>query len=102
MHDNLQTLKREHDVFKAEVERLKDVLHVDRSGLAAALYECIVIAAGWSWVPEGRGSYHWDDERYQKETGHMIDAILKHCKKALNESGKVHVECCGRGPPPPI
>lgn len=85
----------------AEIERLKNVLHVDRSCLAAALSKCMDIAASWSWVAEGRGSYEWDDAEYQKETGHMIDKILTHAKKSLEESGNVaHAECCGHRKPP--
>ena len=94
----IATLQRERDAAMALVEQLKNVLHLDRSGLAAGLAECRKIAAGWTWIVDGRGSYEWDDERYQRETDHMITAIIRHCNDVLEKSGNLaHAECCGRG-----
>jgi hypothetical protein len=82
---------------REEIEHLKDVLHIDRSGLAQALSTCRDIANGWSWMTVGRGMYEWDDDEYTKEVGYLIAAVHEHCMKALGVSGDlVHAECCNR------
>lgn len=84
--------------LRQEVERLKDVLHRDRSGLAAALAEVWRTAGGYAWVAEGRGPYAWDDEEYRAEMGRMVREIVTLCSKAIGASGDLaHAECCGRG-----
>lgn len=90
----------EREALSKEIERLKDVLHQDRSGLAKALAEVKKLAKSYSWILEGRGPYEWDDNEYRREAGRMIDSIMEACDEALVASGKlVHVECCGRGAP---
>lgn len=82
----------------AEIEHLKDVLHRDRSGLAAAVEEVWQTAGGYAWVATGRGPYEYDDEEYRAEMGRMVLEIVTLCSKALRESGDTaHAECCGRG-----
>jgi len=82
----------------SEVERLKDILHTDRSGLAAALEEVWRTAGGYAWVAESRGCYEWDDPEYRREMARMVRAISTICQTALETSGNLaHAECCGRG-----
>jgi hypothetical protein len=81
-----------------EVERLKDVLHTDRSGLAAALEEVWRTAGGYAWAAEGRGPYEYDDEEYRAEIGRMVREICALAQRGLEESGNLaHAECCDRG-----
>lgn len=85
-----------------EVERLKDVLHKDATGLAAGLALVRAEVSKRRWIAEGRGSYEYDDDRYRKETGLALDAIDKIAEKALTASGTLaHAECCGRARPTP-
>lgn len=82
----------------AEVERLKDVLHRDQTGMAHALAEVVEVVKGFRWVTEGRGPYTWDDDEYRKEMGRMLDKIGGLASDALQKSGDLaHRECCGRG-----
>jgi len=80
-----------------EIERLKSVLHLDRSGLASALDECRNIAEKRLWIVDGRGAYSWDDDDYRREAGSALREIIDHCDAKLKESGDLaHAECCGR------
>lgn len=81
----------------SEIERLKDVLHRDQTGLAKALAEVVKTTEGYSWVAQGRGPYEWDDDEYRKEMGRMLAAVEGIARKALQASGNLaHRECCGR------
>jgi hypothetical protein len=81
-----------------EIERLKDVLHCDKTGMALALADVRRIANSWSWAMIGRGNYTWDDDAYQEEMGHLITAVMERCTEALGASGELaHAECCHRG-----
>jgi len=89
------------DAHYAEVERLKDVLHADKTGLAAALDKCVTLAQARMWIVDGRGSYSWDDDKYRREAGWALREIIDHCRGALKASGDLaHAECCGRGKKP--
>lgn len=80
-----------------EIERLKDVLHRDQTGLAHALAQVTEKVKGYEWVTQSRGPYEWDDDEYRKEMGRMLDAIKKISTEGLEASGKLaHRECCGR------
>lgn len=84
-------------VLKNEIERLKNVLHRDRVGLAEALAKVREEVRSRIWVVEGRGAYRWDDDRYRKEAGYALNAIDKIAHDALVASGTLaHAECCGR------
>lgn len=101
-YDELLQTERQTDTYLlaaiAEIERLKDVLHKDRSGLAAALEEIWRTAGGYAWVATGRGPYEYDDDEYRAEMGRMVLEIVTLCSKALRESGDLaHAECCARG-----
>ena len=81
-----------------QVEHLRDVLHRDQTGLAAALASIVKTVEGYSWVAQNRGPYEWDDDEYRKEMGRMLDDVGKQAADALTASGKLaHRECCGRG-----
>jgi hypothetical protein len=75
--------------LEAEVRRVRALIHRDRTGLAAAIDAMVKEAAGRLWVVEGRGSYEWNDDRYRKETGAALRAVIEIGKKALNESGNL-------------
>lgn len=88
----------EIEQLRQEVERLKDVLHLDRSGLAAALEDVWRAAGGYAWAAEGRGPYEYDDEEYRAEMGRMVREICALARRALEASGNLaHAECCDRG-----
>ncbi len=87
----------QHEELVAEVERLKRILHLDRTGMAKALNECRSEAQSRLEITEGRGSYEWDDDRYRREAGYALQAIIAICADALRDSGNLaHAECCGR------
>ena len=67
---------------RAEVVALREVLakargalERDRSQVADGLTKIKAALAGRAWLREGRGSYAYDDERYQQEFGHALDEI---------------------------
>src|SRR5687768_8162932 len=77
-----------------EIERLKDVLHIDRSGLAKALAEVNKTVDSYHWITEGRGPYAYNDDEYRKEAGYMLEAIKKIADNGLQNSGNLaHAEC---------
>jgi hypothetical protein len=84
-----QALRDENTALKSEVQRLRDSLNIDKTGLASALNECRRAANGRRWICQGRGPYTYDDDRYREETGHLIDEVNAIAEKALNESGKL-------------
>lgn len=72
---------------QAEVLRVRDLINRDKTGLAQAIDEMVKEAQGRLWIVEGRGSYEWDDERYRKEAGLALRAVVMLGKKALTNSG---------------
>lgn len=87
---------QERDNLERKVEVLKDALHIDQTGLAAAMAEIEKISSGFAWVANGRGPYEWDDNEYRAEMKRMVDAINQKCVTALRESGdRSHIHCCG-------
>jgi hypothetical protein len=81
---------REHFV------EILDALHTDQTGLVRSLIYLRRLVGSWEWATEGRGSYEWDDERYQQEFGYCIDAVKKAIDNALKRNSKAHELCCGR------
>ncbi len=73
--------------LRAEVARLRELLHRDRSGLALAVARMVKDASGRLWVTEGRGSYEWNDDRYKEEAGEALRSIIAIGKEALAASG---------------
>jgi hypothetical protein len=72
-----------------EITRLRSLIDRDRTGLAAAIDRMVKEASGRLWIVEGRGSYEWDDDRYRKEAGDALRAVIEIGKSALNESGQL-------------
>jgi cob(I)alamin adenosyltransferase len=77
--DRVQQLLGTIDELRAEVVRLRTLLHRDHTGLAAALGDVVREAEARLWVVDGRGSYEWDDERYRKETGLALRQVGRQC-----------------------
>lgn len=73
--------------LEAEVKRVRGLIDRDRTGLANALAEVKARAQASYWIVEGRGSYTWNDERYRRETGKVLEEIGGIATKALRESG---------------
>lgn len=65
------------DTKDAEIARLKSVNERDRSQVAEALAAIIAAIRSREWLVEGRGSYEWDDDRYQSEFGQALEEIRK-------------------------
>lgn len=83
--------------LRAEIERLLDTLHTDRSGLARGLTRIREIVESWSWVNRD-GTEHPHGVVAWEELCDLRDEVGKSCEAALRESGKLaHAECCGRG-----
>lgn len=81
-----------------EIDRLHDVLHRDRSGLATALNSITTEIERRTWLLESRGPYEWDDDRYKDEAGDAMRTCETIARTALRVSGDIaHAECCGRG-----
>lgn len=60
----------------ATIERIRDVLDTERYKIAIALQGIKRAIDGRRWLSEpGRGSYTYDDERYQTEFGAALDEI---------------------------
>lgn len=72
-----------------EVERLRDLLDRDRTGLAEGLNAVRKIVSGFDWICDGRGPYEWDDDRYRLEVGSLISQVLDVSREALARSGDV-------------
>lgn len=99
--EQFDRMKARAEKAEAEVERLKDVLHLDRSGLAHALNQIRKSVNGWAWIQAGEwGSYEYQDqtvETLQKEVGNLINEANEIAHNALQVSGNLaHAECCGR------
>lgn len=73
----------------AEVERLRKLIHRDRSGMAEALDSIKKEVRGRLWVTDGRGCYEWDDERYREEAGDALRTVLVIADDALIASGRI-------------
>lgn len=58
------------------LERLRDTLDTERYKVAIGVAAIRKALDSRRWLSEpGRGSYAWDDERYQQEFGAAIDEI---------------------------
>lgn len=84
--------------LRTEVRELKDALHRDKTGLAAALAAIRAEVNGRAWVAEGRGPYEWDDDRYRAEAGDALRTVAAMAKAALEASGDLARMTLNRGP----
>lgn len=84
-------------------ERLRDVLHRDRSGLADGIDRIRKIVKGWWWIPAGE----WACYDYTEQTAETIRTEFSNCLRQVEEvaestmkaSGSLaHAECCGYRP----
>lgn len=82
---------------EAEIERLKNALHFDQTGLAKGLVDLTKLCEGYQWIREGRGPYAWNDDRYKEEVTNILDKVEGIAKHTLQISGAVaHSICCDR------
>ncbi len=78
-----------------EIDRLKDTLHMDQTGLAAGLAKINKIVDGYHWVTEGRGPYAYNDDEYRAEIRWMLDNVRQAATEALSTSRTIaHNVCC--------
>lgn len=66
---------RAKEEAERERDRLRDVIERDRTKTAEIIGGIRAVVGRWSWLGEGRGSYAWDDDRYQDEFRQMLDAL---------------------------
>lgn len=83
---------REIARLRAEVIRVRGLINVDRTGLAAGLAEVRKLLQGYNWIPDGHWGSYSDEEQSEallrKEVGYAFAAIEKVAKEALAESGR--------------
>lgn len=86
--------------LKAEIERLRDVLHRDQTGLADGIDRIRKIVKGWAWIPLGE----WACYDYTEQTAATLRIEFSNCLRQIEEvalaamkaSGELaHAECCG-------
>lgn len=78
---------------EAEIKRVRDLINLDRTGLAAALDEVRGILTSYGWLAEDGvwGSYDYTQQTIstlRKEIGWMMDAAKEAIVKGLRESGR--------------
>lgn len=88
------------DAARAEVERVRDALHRDQTGLATALERVSNEIAARHWIAEGRGCYEWDDDRYKEEAGAALRLAQQIALDALHASGRLARAALSPAPPP--
>lgn len=60
---------------RAEIAALRRMLERDRSAVALGINALNAALDSRRWLSEGRGSYAWNDDRYQSEFGEAINEI---------------------------
>lgn len=73
--DACASVQRERDDLREKHDHLEHIIDRDRYIVAHGLQAIKKVLSGYDWLSEGRGSYEFDDERYQKEFGDALDAI---------------------------
>ena len=95
-------LSAELATAKAEVLRLRDIINIDRTGLAAGLNHVRSIVKGYWWIPEGEwGSYDYTErtvETLRREVGFMIEGVITGADRYLKQSGR-RADAAIRGEP---
>lgn len=92
-------LIRECDYNGHLIQKLKDCLHRDQTGLVHALQGIKTRAESSIWISDGRGNYQYNDDDYRKEARWALEAIVTLVNDALVVSGDIaHVLCCNAKP----
>ena len=71
-----ESLAGKIEALERERGRLRDVIERDRTKTAEVISTARGVLASRAWLAEGRGSYEFDDEKYQEEFGAAITEIL--------------------------
>ena len=71
-----ESLPGKIEELERERGRLRDVIERDRTKTAEVISSARGVLASRAWLAEGRGSYEFDDEKYQEEFGAAITEIL--------------------------
>lgn len=72
---------------QAEIERLRALIHRDRTGLAHALNRVIERVGGSWWLTEGFDAFEGSRQEYQAEVAALVHDVVDIAKKALYQSG---------------
>jgi hypothetical protein len=77
---------------QTEIERLRQLINIDRTGLAHGLVEVIRLAKSCAWIAAGEwGSYEFDQHTIatlQTEVASLLNSLETIAVKALRESGQ--------------
>jgi septal ring factor EnvC (AmiA/AmiB activator) len=74
--DRLASQQSELSALRQQAEAMADKLDTERYKVASALQQIRKAIGGRQWLSEGgRGSYTYDDERYQQEFGAALTEI---------------------------
>ena len=92
--------------YRIEIERLKQLINRDKTGLANALNAVRQVLRGYSWIPAGEwGSYEWHErteKAFRDEIGRCFDEAEKIAVDALRASGDLANEAFHGQPIKPV
>ncbi len=71
----IRNLSAQLSEARRERDRLQDVIERDRTKAAEIIGEIRGAVEPYRWLGEGRGSYAWDDDRYQMEFSNCMAAL---------------------------
>jgi hypothetical protein len=77
---------------RAEFERLRGIIERDRTIFANATKRMLAELRGRMWMVESRGSYEYDDKRFQDEFGEAVTALRAEVE-AIRELGRGFSDC---------
>ena len=75
---NEQSNEKRQPVAEVACGRCKELEAVnerDRTTVAFVWSAVLAVVRGYGWATEGRGPYHYDDDRYRQEFGCCLDGI---------------------------
>lgn len=75
LREERDTATRRVEALEAEVGRLRAVIERDRTAVAEGIAAVGKAVASREWMTEGRGSYAYNDDRYQAEFGQALEDI---------------------------
>jgi hypothetical protein len=92
--------------LEAEVVRVRDLINVDRTGLAATLNHVRAIVSGYDWIPAGEwGSYPYNERHtttLRDEVGNLLASVRSAIERGLRESGNRADSAHRNGPTVPL